>query len=180
MNVIIDQATFDKAQLQRIKFLHSWNTYRTRQRRMDSSSRHQRVSKQQLPNSVNVAIDSLHLYKLPNCLQKILVIGGTMARINHVFALVIVIILACTACLAACAPANEAILANTPEPTATATPTPSPSPTPSPTPSPKPTPELTKEEAIRKLNITSNMAFSMSDDLPPFYGPGAMLVNSEF
>ena len=43
-----------------------------------------------------------------------------MTRINRVFALVLVIIFACTAGLAACAPANEAVLASTPEPTATA------------------------------------------------------------
>jgi hypothetical protein len=83
-----------------------------------------------------------------------------MTRFNRVLAAVLVIIFACATGLAACAPANGAVLASTPEPTATATPTPSPSPTSSPTPTPEPTPTptptLTREEALAKLNITSS------------------------
>ena len=56
-----------------------------------------------------------------------------MNHITRVLALVLVIIFACTSGLTACAPASEAVLAATqdPTPTATATPTPSPAPTPS-------------------------------------------------
>ena len=89
-----------------------------------------------------------------------------MTHIARVLAAVLAILFACTAGLAACAPANEAVLATTPEPTATATmsstPTASPTATPSPTPSPEPTPQMTREEALKRLNITSNEAYSFS------------------
>ena len=65
-----------------------------------------------------------------------------MTHITRVFALVLVTMFACTLGLAACAPANGAVLASAPEPTptATATPTVMPSSKPSPTPTPVPTP----------------------------------------
>jgi len=62
-----------------------------------------------------------------------------MARINRVFALVLVIVLACTTVLAACAPVNEAVLTGTPEPTSMSTVSAivTPAPTPEPTPTPR-------------------------------------------
>lgn len=54
-------------------------------------------------------------------------------------------------CSVACAPANEVVLASTPEPTAT--PTVSPTPTPTFTPSPTPMPELTYEQKKMLLGV---------------------------
>lgn len=79
-----------------------------------------------------------------------------MNYITRVLALVLVILFACTAGLTACAPVNNVIPASTPEPTATPSPSPTSSPTPTPEPTPTPTPKLTREEALSKLNITSN------------------------
>ena len=64
-----------------------------------------------------------------------------MTQITRVFALTLVILFACTAGLAACAPANVAVPVNTPEPTPTAAPTATPTakPTAIPTPSSVPT-----------------------------------------
>jgi len=79
-----------------------------------------------------------------------------MTRITHVLALVFVILFACTAGLSACAPANEAVLASTPEPTLAATQTATPTPSPSPTPTPEPYFDLenmTDEELLSVYGI---------------------------
>ncbi len=59
---------------------------------------------------------------------------------------------------------NEVVVsANSPESMPTATLSPSPEPTPTPTSTPEPTPEMTREEALKKLNITSKELCSLAD-----------------
>ena len=80
-----------------------------------------------------------------------------MNYITRILALVLLIMFVCTTGLIACAPANEAVLAITPEPTPTVTATPTQEPTPTPTPTPEPTPtplpELTLEQKELLLGI---------------------------
>ena len=64
-----------------------------------------------------------------------------MTRINRVFALVLVLVLACTTVLAACAPISNGVLSSMPEPKPTTAPTAAPTATPTASPIPTPTPE---------------------------------------